>query len=168
MSQDLVNAFNQMPERNRLIRAMLLKIESKYAIISYARKPRTAGHSKFNFSSLLSLGWDGITSYSYIPLRIASSCGLIFSISSFLGLGWVLYEKLTYNRVPGWASIVVPLLFFSGIQLLFLGVIGEYIGKIYSEIKKRPLFLVRKKYIHNKNINYSDQENLISHMNLSN
>ncbi len=150
MSKELVALFNQLPERNRLIRAMVIQLDAKYAIVQYQREPRRGGYSKFSLSSLISLGLDGITSYSYSLLRIAGVMGFFFFLSSFICMGFVLYTKWTHDRVPGWASILCFLLFFSGIQLLFLGMIGEYIGKIYKEIKQRPLFIVRKKYSHHK------------------
>ncbi len=151
MSRELADIFNKLPERNRFIRALILQLDSQYATVTYARTPRQAGYSKFNLGALLSLGLDGITSFSYVPLRIAALLGFTFSLLSFSGMGWVFYEKVTYDRVPGWASTVLPILFLSGIQLLFLGIIGEYLGKIYTEIKQRPLFTIRKKYIHSEN-----------------
>jgi polyisoprenyl-phosphate glycosyltransferase len=150
MSKELVALFNQLPERNRFIRAMVLQLDANYATVQYQREPRRGGYSKFSLSSLISLGLDGITSHSYSPLRIAGVMGFIFFLLSFLCVGFVLYTKWTNDRVPGWASILCFLLFFSGIQLFFLGMIGEYIGKIYKEIKQRPLFVVRKKYSHPK------------------
>lgn len=148
MSRELVDLFNQLPERNRLIRAMVLQLDRKYATVSYQRESRKAGSSKFNFLSLISLGLDGITSHSYSLLRIAGGIGFLFFLMSFICMGFVIYEKLARDRAPGWASILCFLLFFNGIQLLFLGIIGEYIGKMYKEIKQRHLFIVRKKYQH--------------------
>lgn len=151
MAKELVEIFNELPERNRLIRAMVLHLDRKYALISYERASRTAGHSKFGIKDLFSLGLDGITSYSYTPLRIAGMLGTLFFILSLISIGFVIYEKLAYDKVRGWASLLCFLLFFNGMQLLFLGLLGEYIGKMYGEIKKRPLFTVRKVYQHSKN-----------------
>lgn len=150
MSKELVMHFNQLSERNRFIRAMVMQLDSKYAVVRYQREARQAGYSKFSLSRLISFGLDGITSYSYSPLRIASAMGFFFFLLSFICMGLVIYAKWTHDRVPGWASILCFLLFFSGVQLFFLGMIGEYIGKIYKEIKRRPLFIVRKKYSHPK------------------
>ena len=150
VSRELVDIFNAQPERNRFIRALILQLESRYATVEYTRTPRLAGYSKFGIAQLLSLAIDGITSFSYLPLRIASVLGFVFSLLSFIGMGYVVYEKLVYNRVAGWASTVLSLLFFSGLQLFFLGIIGEYLGKLYTEVKQRPLFTVRSIYSHDK------------------
>jgi dolichol-phosphate mannosyltransferase len=159
MSRELVDIFNQLPERNRLIRAMILQLDRNYAVVTYARRARQAGSSKFNPLALFSLAFDGITSFSYAPLRIATLLGLVFSACSFTGIIFVIYEKCISNRVPGWASLLTTFLFFSGLQLLFLGVFGEYLGKIYTEIKGRPLFVVRKKYRHGFSLDpLSDKE----------
>ncbi len=152
MSRALVDEFNALPERNRLIRAMILQLESRYALVSYKREARKAGHSKFNISSLFSLALDGIVSFTYFPLRLTSFIGILISIFTFLFALWVLYIKLFTNKfIPGWASTLLPILALGGLQLFFLGLIGEYIGRLYSEIKKRPLFIVREKYSHDFN-----------------
>ncbi|NWF75838.1 MAG: glycosyltransferase [Nitrospirae bacterium] len=152
MSRALVDEFNALPERNRLIRAMILQLESRYAIVPYKREARKAGHSKFNISSLFSLAVDGIVSFTYFPLRLTSVVGILISFFTFLFALWVLYIKLFTNKfIPGWASTLLPILALGGLQLFFLGLIGEYIGRLYSEIKKRPLFIVREKYNHDFN-----------------
>ena len=148
MARGIVDEFNALPERNRLIRAMILQLESRYAVISYHREPRKMGESKFNFRSLLSLGLDGVISFTYAPLRIASLVGILFFFLALLGSGWVLYLKLFKNVIPGWASTLLPLLVIGGFQLFFLGLIGEYIGRLYIEVKQRPLFVVRKELTH--------------------
>jgi dolichol-phosphate mannosyltransferase len=149
MSKSLVEEFNALPERNRLIRAMILQLESRYAIVPYKREARKAGQSKFNISSLFSLALDGIVSFTYFPLRLTSVIGILISVFTFLAALWVLYIKLfTSEFIPGWASTLLPILALGGLQLFFLGLIGEYIGRLYSEIKKRPLFIVRERYNH--------------------
>lgn len=148
MGRSLVDEFNNFSERNRFIRAMILKLESRYATVFYERQPREAGRSKFNAKALLSLSLDGITSFSYVPLRLVSLLGIFMCFCALLGIGWVLYIKISTNVIPGWASMLVLILTFSGLQFLVLGIIGEYIGRLYVEVKKRPLFIVRKKYVH--------------------
>lgn len=148
MAKSIVQQFNSLPERNRFIRAMVLRLESRYATVPYKRKPRTAGQSKFNITSLFSLSLDGIISFSYVPLRLASLAGILMCFLAFLGIFWVLYIKLSANIIPGWASTLLPLFAFSGFQLLVLGIIGEYIGRLYIEVKQRPLFFVREEYTH--------------------
>lgn len=146
MAKALVDEFNELSERNRFIRAMILKLESRHAHVYYDRQPRKAGRSKFNISSLFSLSLDGITSFSYVPLRLAAFLGLFMCVAALAGIFWVLYIKFSTNVIPGWASTMLPILAFSGFQLLVLGLIGEYIGRLYLEVKQRPLFSVRKKY----------------------
>lgn len=146
MAKSLVQEFNSLSERNRLIRAMVLQLESKYAIVSYRREPRRAGRSKFNITSLFSLSIDGIVSFTYFPLRLISIIGMLISFLTLISILWVLYSKFTNNFIPGWASTLLPILALGGLQLFFLGVIGEYIGRLYVEIKQRPLFVVREEY----------------------
>lgn len=148
MSQALVREFNALPERNRLIRAMILQLESKYAVVPYRREPRTKGRSKFGVDALFSLAWEGLVSFSYVPLRLASMIGGILFIFSLAGIVWVIYTKIIHNEVPGWASTLLPMLALGGFQLFFLGLIGEYIGRLYVEVKQRPLFTVRQEYKH--------------------
>jgi len=152
ISRSLVQEFNALPERNRLIRAMLLQLESRYATVFYRREPRRAGRSKFNITSLFSLGLDGIVSFTYFPLRLTSVTGILISVLTLIGVLWVLYIKIFTNKfIPGWASILLPVLALGGLQLFFLGLIGEYIGRLYVEVKQRPLFVVREEYRHEIN-----------------
>ena len=115
----------------------------KSDVVEYNRLERFAGESKYPLMKMLSFAWNGITSFSVTPLRLVSVLGVVFFLLS-IGLGaWVLYVKLfTSGVMYGWASTMIPLCFFSGIQLLSLGVIGEYIGKIYAESKHRPRYFI--------------------------
>ncbi len=148
MAKSLVEEFNSLSERNRFIRAMILQLESHYALVSYKREVRTAGKSKFNLRSLFSLSLDGIVSFSYMPLRLASMAGIFMCLFAMVGAIWVLYVKISANVVPGWASTLLPIFGLGGFQLLIMGLIGEYIGRLYIEVKKRPLFVVREEYTH--------------------
>ncbi len=149
MSKSLLAEFNALPERNRLIRAMILQLESRYAVVSYERQKRTEGTSKFTVSSLFSLSLDGLVSFTYVPLRFASLAGIISAFIAIAGSFWVLYIKLFTDKfIPGWASILLPVLAVGGLQLFALGIIGEYIGRLYVEVKQRPLFVVREEYTH--------------------
>jgi len=152
MAQPLVQEFNALPERNRLIRAMVLQLDSRFAAVYYKRQPRKVGRSKFNPRSLFSLSLDGIVSFTYMPLRVASVAGLLFSLFALIGIVWVLYIKIVTDKlVPGWASTLLPILALGGLQLFFLGLIGEYVGRLYTEVKHRPLFIVREEYSHQNN-----------------
>lgn len=146
MARSLVEEFKILAERNRFIRAMILQLESRYALVPYKREERTAGRSKFNVRSLVSLSLDGMVSFSYVPLRIASLAGLFMCFVAAVGVFWVLYIKIMTNVMPGWASTLLPILGIGGVQLLLMGIIGEYIGRLYIEVKQRPLFVVREVY----------------------
>ena len=148
MARSLVDEFNALVERNRFIRAMILKLDTHYAVVAYERSPRRAGRTKFDLRSLLSLSIDGIVSFSYAPLRLVSILGLIIFSGSIFLAGWVLYIKYTTGPVPGWASTALPIFVFGGFQIFVLGLIGEYIGRLYIEVKQRPLFSLRKDYKH--------------------
>lgn len=146
MSRALVDQYNQLTERNRFIRGLVLQFDSLYKTVEYSRTPRTSGKSKFGLSSLFSLGLDGLVSFTYIPLRLVSLMGILLCILTFFGILWTLYKKLAYDSLPGWASTLLPLLGLGGFQIFALGLMGEYIGRLYVEVKHRPLFTVRKVY----------------------
>jgi glycosyltransferase involved in cell wall biosynthesis len=94
---------------------------------------------------MMAFAWEGITSFSIIPLRIASFTGFFISGLSVCLIMWALYEKYAGRTIPGWTSTVIPLFFIGGLNILFLGLIGEYIGKIYLEVKRRPLFVIKER-----------------------
>jgi len=148
MARPLIDEFNALAERNRFIRAMVLSLDNHYAIVNYKREPRLQGTTKFNFSKMLSFSLDGILSFSFVPLRLVSIVGLIFCFLAFAGCIYVLYGKIFEHAVPGWTSTVLPIFVFSGLQLLSLGIIGEYIGRLYVEVKQRPLFSIRQELNH--------------------
>ena len=145
MSRSVAEAFKAFPERNRYLRAMIFDLDSSHACVYYSRGPRRGGNSKFSPSKLISLGLDGITSYSSKPVRLVFMLGLFMFLLSITGMFYVGFIKLfTERSIPGWASTSAFLLFFFGLQNLSIGIIGEYISKIYMEVKQRPLYLVRK------------------------
>ena len=145
MSRRVVEHLKSYEEVNLFLRAMVPLIGFKSDVVEYERSERFAGESKYPLGKMLSFAWDGITSFSVTPLRLISLIGAtIFVISLFISI-WALGVKLFgSNAVPGWASTVLPIYFIGGIQLLSLGVIGEYVGKIYSETKKRPKFIIEQ------------------------
>lgn len=148
MARSLVDEFNTLVERNRFIRAMILKMDSHYAVVTYERLSRKAGKTKFNPQALFSLSFDGIVSFSYVPLRMVSLLGIFICFCSFIAVCWVLYIKYKTGPVPGWASTALPIFAFGGLQIFILGLIGEYLGRLYIEVKQRPLFSLRKDYKH--------------------
>jgi glycosyltransferase involved in cell wall biosynthesis len=144
LSRSLLEIFKSMPERNRYIRGMILELENNYGCVYYERSKRTAGKTKFDVYNLLALAIDGITSFSITPIRYISFLGISMFLVALVGLFYVLYVKLISNvEVPGWAFITLAILLFGGLQSLFIGIVGEYIAKIYTEVKQRPLFNIR-------------------------
>jgi glycosyltransferase involved in cell wall biosynthesis len=130
-------------EVNLFLRGLIPTLGLEYAVVEYARTRRTAGTSKYPFHKMLTLAFTGITSLSPAPMRFISLLGILVSFVSVLLLGWTVYTKLTNPAaVPGWASSVVPVYFIGGVQLFALGMVGEYIARIYLETKRRPRFLI--------------------------
>lgn len=142
VSKRALDILAQYTEKQLFLRGFFHEIGLKTAYVSFDVKPRELGKSKFNYLSLLGLALNGITSFSIIPLRIVAIFGFMMALLSF-GLGLeVLYEKVFLNSTPkGWATQIVMLAFFGGIQIFCLGVIGEYIGQVYREVKARPRYI---------------------------
>lgn len=142
VSKRALDILAQYPEKQLFLRGFFHEIGLKTAYVKFDVKPRVLGKSKFNFLSLLGLALNGITSFSIIPLRIIAVFGFLMALFSF-GLGIeVLYEKIFLNSTPrGWATQIVFLTFFSGVQLFCLGIIGEYVGQVYREVKARPRYI---------------------------
>lgn len=139
--QELAN----FEEVNIFLRGMIPLVGFKSTSVYYERKERMAGDSHYPLSKMLALAVDGITSMSIRPIRIITTIGIVVSLLSFLGVVWAILTKLTGNAVSGWASMSCILLFVSGIQLVSLGVIGEYVGKTYLETKHRPRYIISER-----------------------
>lgn len=145
MDKKVVEAFRLYRERARFIRGMVSTLGFNVSVVEFVAPPRFAGHSKFNLHKMLHFALDGITAFSNLPLRWAFYLGLFFGLCSLLLLGHVFYVKfISDDAVPGWATTTVSILFLGGIQLVGIGILGEYIGRIFEEIKHRPLYLVSK------------------------
>lgn len=144
MSRRALQTFLSLPERNLYLRGMIPLIGYKHTQVLYARNERYAGESKYNLTKMLSLAWNGISSMSIKPLRFVTFCGFFFFGISLLLSMYALYSYLTKDAVAGWTSIVLPVYFLGGIQLLCIGLLGEYIAKIYKEVKQRPRFIVEE------------------------
>lgn len=143
MDRAVVDALLRMREKHRLLRAMTSWVGFRQTAVAYNRETRFAGTSKYPLRKMLTLAIDGIVSFSAAPLKIVTSVGLGFSVLSVLGIFYAIALRLlTDNWVPGWTLIFITILLVGGLQFIFLGVIGEYIGRIYSEAKNRPLFIV--------------------------
>jgi len=144
MSRNALREFKQYREINRFIRGMIPLMGFSSCIVEYDREKRFAGETKYNIRKMMAFAIDGITSFSCVPLRIASVLGLVIFMGSCGLMLWALVQALTSTTVPGWASTVLPVYFLGGIQLIFFGILGEYVGKIYMEVKERPLFIVKE------------------------
>ncbi|MEB3103136.1 glycosyltransferase family 2 protein [Ferviditalea candida] len=146
MDRKVCDALNGLKEQNRFIRGLVSWVGFKQTPVEYERQERFAGTTKYPLRKMVKFALDGITSFSYKPLRLASYLGFTVSAASFLYLLIVLYQKLfTTTTLPGWSSIVAVNLLFNGIVLIILGIIGEYIGRIYDESKNRPLYILNDK-----------------------
>ena len=144
MTRRSLNAFLKFHENNLFIRATFPIVGFSSCVVYYDRPERLAGETKYHFLKMLEFAIDGLTSFSVVPLRICSVTGLFVSLIALIMLIWSLIANIFGLTVPGWTSTVVPLYFLGGIQLLFLGVVGEYIGKIYTEVKKRPRYIIQE------------------------
>jgi glycosyltransferase involved in cell wall biosynthesis len=143
LSRRAIDSLSEYREVNLFLRGMVRLLGYRNSIVEYDRSDRAAGETKYPLRKMLSLAWQGITSFSTYPLRLITSIGVVISILS-LGLTvWALALRLfTKEALPGWASTVIPTYFLGGVQLLSLGIIGEYVAKIYTESKSRPRFHV--------------------------
>ena len=146
MGRAVVDTLKDMPERQRFIRGMVSWVGFNQVALPYDRAERFAGTSKYPLRKMLSFAADGILSFSVKPLQLAIAMGLISAGLALIGIIYVLYLRIaTQTWVEGWTTLMITLLFMGGVQLLSLGIIGEYIGRIYSEVKQRPLYIVREK-----------------------
>jgi glycosyltransferase involved in cell wall biosynthesis len=145
MSRRALDAMSGYSEVNLFLRGIVPLLGFRTTTAYYDRSERFAGESKYPLKKMLALAIDGITSFSVVPLRMISMLGFLVSLFSILMVGWVIYGKVFMNSaIPGWASSVIPVYILGGIQLLSIGVLGEYIAKIYLETKRRPRFLIEQ------------------------
>jgi polyisoprenyl-phosphate glycosyltransferase len=144
LDREVVVRLREMPERTRFLRGLRSWVGLRQKGISYERPQRHSGRSKYSLAKLLKLGIDGILSFSTLPLRLALFLGLLVSAGGVLGIALVIYLRIAaIVELPwGWASTVVLVLFLGGVQLTTIGIVGEYIARIYDEVKARPLYLV--------------------------
>lgn len=143
MDRKVVEVLRQIPERHRYISGLRAWVGFRQIGIEYDRDPRFAGEPQMSFGRLLQLALDGIFSFSNVPLRVASYVGFLSALVAFGGGLFVVYEKLfTDKAILGWASTICTITFLGGLILMTLGVIGEYIGRIYDEVKQRPLYII--------------------------
>lgn len=145
MDRAVVNCLISMPERSRFLRGMISWVGFRQIGIPYVAHPRHAGKSKYSLRKMLSLAVQGITSFSSVPLRLSAYIGFATAASVIPYAIWGVYARLfTDQAVHGWASLEVSVLFLGGVQLMSLGVIGEYVGRIYTEVKGRPIYVANE------------------------
>ncbi len=142
MSRRAIEALAQFPERNLFLRGMVPLTGFKSDCVYYDRSERFAGESKYPFKKMLSFAFDGITSFSVSPIRVISVLGFAVCIFAVIMGIYAVYEKIIGNTGAGWASLMVSIWFIGGVQLLSIGLIGEYIGKMYKEVKRRPRYII--------------------------
>lgn len=145
MSKRALDALAEFKEVNLFLRGMVPLVGFKSTSVYYERHERMAGESHYPLSKMLALAINGITSLSIKPIRIITAFGFLVSVISLIGIIWAIVTVLAGNAVSGWASMVVIVLFLGGVQLLSIGVIGEYIGKIYLEAKARPRYIISER-----------------------
>jgi dolichol-phosphate mannosyltransferase len=139
----VVDHLNAMPEHNRFIRGLRGWVGFRQLGLPYSRDARRAGTPKYNFGRLLNLAMNGLISFSSVPLQVASWMGALSSLLGFALMIWAAISGLLYGKTPpGWASLAVIILLFGGVQLVVLGIIGEYISRIFDEVKRRPHYVV--------------------------
>lgn len=147
MSKRALQALVAHPERNLFLRGMVRSLGYPSAFVYYDRHERFAGESKYPLSKMLNFAIDGITSFSVKPLRLITTFGLLFMLVSICIIGYALYAHLIGHTIVGWTSLLVSLWFIGGAILTAIGIIGEYVGKIYKEVKRRPRYFIEKENI---------------------
>ncbi|ACL75661.1 glycosyltransferase family 2 protein [Ruminiclostridium cellulolyticum] len=143
IDRKVCDAMKCLPERSRYVRGLVSWVGFKQTSVEYRREKRFAGETKYPLKKMLKLAGDGIFSFSYKPLKLATFAGMLVSVISFIYLIVVLVQKLVKNNVAsGWASSMAVSLLFNGVMLIVIGIMGEYVGRIYEEVKARPLYVV--------------------------
>jgi dolichol-phosphate mannosyltransferase len=140
-----MDAFNSLRERARFVRGMVSWLGYPQAVVYYDRSPRFAGDSQYSFQKMMKLALDGLLAFSDVPLRIASWIGFGGVLFCLLYFGYVMLNKMLFGiPVEGWTSLAATVLFIGSVQLMILGVLGQYVGRIYEELKRRPLYVVQE------------------------
>lgn len=152
MDRKAVDALNRFRERARFIRGMVNNLGFRYTTLEFVAPPRFAGHSKFNLRKMLRFALDGITAFSRVPLRLALYVGCIAGLGSILLIGHVIYVKyIIQDAVPGWTTLAAAEFFLGGVELIGIGIVGEYVGRIFDEVKQRPLYIIREHIVKSGN-----------------
>jgi len=143
----VVDCLTQLPEQQRFMKGLFAWVGFRTVTVDYARMPRSAGEGKFSGWKLWNLALEGITGFSSVPLKVWTYVGSVFATITFLYGLFIVVRTLVFGvDLPGYASLLVAILFFGSLQLISLGILGEYIGRIYMESKRRPLYIIRRRY----------------------
>ena len=145
LSRRALDALLAMPERNRYIRGMTAWVGFTHTSVPYKRAPRHAGDTKFSLLKMLRFSFDAVASFSYVPLQLATLLGFLFAAGAFLSIPVAIGFRIAGEFVPGVTTTVVAVLMLGGIQLMAIGIIGEYLARVYDEVKRRPLYLVQSR-----------------------
>ncbi|MCP9830279.1 glycosyltransferase family 2 protein [Synechococcus sp. HJ21-Hayes] len=147
MDRCVVEALLQLPERSRFMKGLFAWVGFRQTAITYNREPRHGGRSTWNYWKLWNFALDGITSFSRVPLQVLSGGGVVIALLALLYGAWMVLRTLLFGiDLPGYASLITAVLFLGGLQLIGLGVLGEYLGRVFEEVKGRPLYLVRERW----------------------
>lgn len=143
IDRKIVNTLQRLPERNRFMKGLYSWVGFKQVAVPFEVQPRKAGTSQWNFYSLLDLAITGITSFTAFPLRLIALGGIGVATIAIIYAMWIVFSTLAFGiKTPGWATIVTAITFFGGLQLFALGVVGEYIGRVFDEVKHRPHYII--------------------------
>lgn len=153
MDRNVINALKNLPERQRFMKGLFAWVGFKTTTVNYSRNKRIAGNTKFSGWKLWNFALEGITSFSTAPLKLMTYTGITLTLLTFLYAITIITRTLIFGvDVPGYASLLVAILFLGGLQLIGIGILGEYIGRIYMESKQRPTYVVRKQYSQTENL----------------
>jgi dolichol-phosphate mannosyltransferase len=145
IDRKVVNVLNQMPEHNKFLRGQISWIGFKQTYVEYNRNVRQAGSTGYTYKKMIRLALDGITSFSNFPLKVASICGFVVSGIAFIVMIYALYSRyIIKDYVEGWTSTIISVLFLGGIQLISIGIIGEYISRLSENARNRPLYIINE------------------------
>ena len=151
MDRCVVDALLQLPERSRFMKGLFAWVGFRQIAVHYNRDPRRGGRTSWNYWKLWNFALDGITSFSRVPLQVLSGTGVCIAIVAILYGAWMVLRTLLFGiDLPGYASLMTAVLLLGGIQLIGLGVLGEYLGRVFEEVKRRPLYLVRERWSQNR------------------
>ncbi len=143
MDRRVVDALKMLPERNRFMKGLYAWVGFRTEVVPYMPADRHAGHSHFSIRRLAKLAFTGVTAFTNLPLRLWSAVGALIALASILFAVWIVIDHVVYgHHIPGWATLVTGMALFSGLQLLSIGILGEYIGRIFDEVKQRPVYIV--------------------------